>query len=387
MDRAYSINEILAGVKDRKEASEKALYRFLLNAYYKMITTFEPQEMNAQTIFQDAFYILLERIKAGRIALMEEEDTRKIVLRMAHRYIHQGLFDMKRSVYSVTVGVEKNIEIALNHLSAEMGNQSIIKYSAYLEHNYNLGVAGHKDLISQALTQLIKNIQEQKFALSPADPNEMNKNKIYKYFRAILFGIARKESRGSTKDRKLLNQLKESENKEDAFEEMVYEEKKSLHKLALEALNNLDEVGRYIIKATYLHRKKPIQIAKTIPFPEYRKTEKIVEKKAACLGKLSTDFGSIMYEVKDKGLFNQFKSINNFVLEKLKDPCLTILKNVFSPIKVSYAEIVEIIQTTLKPEEAQKLTTPTQVKKRKYRCLQALHEGIWHLLLNPQNQP
>lgn len=385
MNRDYKLTEIIKGIKNKEEAAEKDLYRFFYSLMFKLIKSFESDEQKAREVFQETFYIISSKIKRGKIHLPEQEDqTQKMLTASFRRYAFKRLFDMDRSVASLIKGVEKNIRYAENHLLERLHNQSVKKYAAYLGSQYQMGPSNHEDLLSEALTKLADNIKVRKFSLDENAPNEMNRNKIFKYFRTMLFGMANKKTRNYQKDQKLYAELKETQSLLPDYAAIKYKEQESLSSIASEAFDNLDQVGQYILKEFFYYKKKPRQIAQTCPYPQYRNTAKVVEKKAACLSKLRVDFGGLMNQAGNVSLIQEFKNLSQYVIQQLEEPCLTILKLTIAPIKKTSAEIVEIIQQTLPLEIASNFKSPIQINKRRYRCLQSMHENLWQELYNRQ---
>ena len=149
--------------------------------------------------------------------------------------------------------------------------------------------------------------------------------------------------------------------------------------------DNLDEIGRYILRAHYIEGQSAKQIAKRSPFAAFQSTETIHQKRITSLKKLSQDLFSIRTGFSREELL-RLARITEFVIGQLLEPCRSLLQYAFPPENKNPAEIAVLLQQTRPRAEVSSLATAAQVKKRKYKCKLSLWDKLWKELLNPEQK-
>lgn len=373
--------KIIKSIQSGSKTEEKELYRLLYKSCFSKIMELRIPKEEAEDLFQDAFFVLVRRLQSGKIADSNSSITENYLIRTFTRIYLQLVYSLERAVFFVVKNVQQQIPQARHQLVLALTTERVQLYTEKLIQQYRLTAVTKDDIINESIASFLERIDTGNFTLEPQDSNALNKNKLFKYFNLVVMGTAsgwRKKEFPTIDMEAAGNEVSGQES--DALSLI---ESDALYFKVRALLHNLDEAGQFILKETYTNNRTPKQIAAIIPNVEYQTTEKIVKKKISSLNKLRKDFAAIMNEL-DTKVITQVIGISSFVMEHLIEPCKTILQNAFPPKEKSMDEIAEILQVSFPARMVGDLKIGEQVKKRKYKCMRLLHEGIWEQLLQLQ---
>ncbi|MBK8504215.1 MAG: sigma-70 family RNA polymerase sigma factor [Saprospiraceae bacterium] len=251
-------------------------------------------------------------------------------------------------------------------------------YAKYLVQSLSIRSLDHQDFLQESVIILLQNIENDKFRLEPGSSNEVDRKRIFKYFREIVYRQVHKVYRDDKKLTQLddqfdhINQSDSLSTADDKFDLAVYQ-----------CFHSLDPVSQKMLKHLFSDNLSPKEVAKKMNHPEFPNTKDIVEHKFNCLQKLKSLTSEKLLEMDQKS-FNTYLEVSKSALKNLDEPCKTILTNILPPIHKSYKEMLSILKNSKIPEK-EFLKTEDQVKKRKYKCMITLQDRIWQNLLTQIN--
>ena len=111
-------------------------------------------------------------------------------------------------------------------------------------------------------------------------------------------------------------------------------------------------------------------------------TQHVVEKKMAALQKLKQLMQQSLGQLNQAGITRMQRVVRS-ILDKLVEPCRTILNYALPPNNWTYEAIAGELKNRLSKTEFTSVETTEQIKKRKYKCLQSMQESVWEELLRP----
>lgn len=376
-------------VKKQDQRGTLQLYKWLYASSDRIFerTGFQTQK---QDLFQDAFLTLEKQIQLGRFQLLEGSPPERKMAQLKNyfeRLLEKLIYNCSSAVSRVLDGVRQEQTTAINQLVKHLHHPGFIGYSEKLAGQFQVRTIEAGDFHTKAISILLDKIKSQEFELSADLPNEIQLKQLAKFFNQIMYRQINNWKRDTQREAKRAEKYVEEMEEQEISEEVPELEMRSVLGSKVVALfENLDTVGRYILRAHYLEGLNAKQIAKKSPFEGFQKTEAIHQKRFSSLKKLSTDLFSIRGRFSMEEL-RQLTEMTQYFITQVAEPCRSILLYAFPPANKKPEEIALILQQTRPREEVSNLITGSQVKKRKYKCKLNLWDQLWKELLNPEGSP
>ncbi len=376
---------VIKGVRQRDIPSEEILYEHLHHFSKQILLEHISEEAEALAVFHDSFLIFIGRVRNGNFSLpiASAKQQKRILEKCFQRILLNQVFEINRCAYTLVGGVRRKVGVAVESFATSLNSDALLNHARNLVTRYRIPSVGAEDLLSECIQKVIEIVQADKFKLEAYGDNIVNKKRLYRYFRELMF---RRHYKQFMRQEKKL-EVPFDEAIAGSFDNLQTAEDPSYDFAQLSVLEQiralfakLDEEGREILTAHYFYGKKPQQIAKSSRYETSDSTEKVRKKMAASVEFLGKNLIGALNELQTdqiKCIVNTFRE----VLENFEEPCRTILLHTLPPRSKSMHEIAEILQQTRPPQEVRRLKTPDQVKKRKLKCRRALSNKIWEQLL------
>ena len=358
--------------------SIKELYRFLYIRKYKLLLhELKGSQQESEEVFQDAFMVLIETF-SNRETKDFDKNNFKYLEKKFERLLYRQLYSFERSVFWCIQGVMKGDQHAIEHLVGAVRDERVNNFLKSLGSYYKIKEADLGYLLNGSIEKLVKKARDGHLMVSASNTNQHNRNIVFKFFNAVLKNdVSDQINRNSREDTYAPQELPETA----VVAHLEWSDSLPFSTMIKELLYDLDEIGRFILEQTYYHQRTPKQIAKISPYASCQTTSEVKSKKKTSIKKLN-DFLSAKIRELEPAHQEELKKIYFHIMEKCAEPCKTILIHSLSDKTKSMEEIAEILQRTRPEEEIMNLKTKEQVKRRKYKCLQFIHNHIWEILLN-----
>lgn len=384
--QASTTNEnLIRAILGGSRAAEEQLYRALYGSLFAQLVPECASETEAGEVFADAFIVFLEKLRNGSFHSLINTVNGGFAAR-AHAFFERILwrqfYHPNRSVYRAVSGAKTDNPYAKEHLGAWFKSGHFAAYARQLMEQFDVRAMEAADFVEESIADLLENIRNGDFTLEPDAPNDLNKNRLAKYFKRIIFNKI-----GKWKARRGKTGIKPpGENLPADCDEEIAEPapgfRDALQWQIAQLMAQLGDPCYHILRESYVRRKSPKEIAKTGFHPGYRTTDQVREKKYDCLQRLHRDFINRV-EQYDPAALEQIAGIARHAVDHLEEPCRTILTHYLSPRKTSMAEIAAALRDVLPPPEAENLQTPEQVKRRRYKCMIPLYDQLWNTVFSP----
>lgn len=370
----------------RQDLSKALLYEKLYKKSVIAIADLELSENETMDVFQNSFLVLWARIDQGKYSLSEKDPN------MANAYLEKSferifldqLFHIELSIYRLVLGIQKGFSRADERLAtAVINNHDLKSYATKLVEWYPNPVMGSLDLLNDCCQVMLKTVRNGKFSLKADLDNGSNKKLFFKYFRELMFRKAYKKENRKSKEFAVEPEAFSDLVNETEGHEIIGEELSTLADIK-KLFRSLDKRNQKVLGDYFLLAKKPKQIAKMFDEPEWNSTEKIRAQMTKSINWLGKQLVAKTNEMETKQIVeiaNKFRD----VIKAIEEPCRTILFHAFPPQSKSMEEIANILKETRPEDETKNLNTPTQIKRRKYKCNEVLKEKIWDAIINQQN--
>lgn len=378
MSNPLRLESVFMAIRDGKKAEELELYRLIFQQRSRFLGTDPLLSGEVETVFPEAFFVLKEKIRIGKLKVPDgktQQELEKWLCNIFQGLLLRQMYTFENNTWLVVEGVRCENSIAKEKLSKALNESGYINYARKLMFQFNVQELEAEDFVNDAMRFLLEKIKKNEFTLSSEDSNEINRNRLLKFFRQTIFQKIRK--------------WKQKQHPSIAIERIVEPTTQQSEENLISVqtpqfwqwklFNLIDQQGepcRMILKETYFSQKTPRQIALALNIPQYADGEAVEAQKIRCINKLHSD---LMYMIKDSNddMIFQLEKLSFHYLEQLKEPCKSILHYALPPENKNMEEIAKILQKNRPLEEVVNLKTSDQVKRRKYKCLQGFYDDLW----------
>ena len=362
---------------------QQTTQQFYLDMYRENIHQIR-QEVNdhekSDQLFQKVFLIWKRKLKQGRamLAKMSDGDLEVAVFSLIRKIIHQSLLDINISAFYLLNSIKKNDAKAKEAISLALCNSQNLEYARYLTRSLQIHSLEGEDFLQESMVAMMTAIQKGRFILEGNQSNDIQVKKTFKYFREIIYRQIHKAYHREKSNSELNIDLRDS-----TPTEPITSGVEKLELAVYQSFHCLDQTSQKIMKYLMVDRISPKEVVKKINSASFPSTKDIVAHKIACLQKLRKLTAEKINDM-DESSFDRYLEVCRNALKEIAEPCKTILQYFLPPLQKSYREIVQIIKGS-NIAESEFLRTEDQVKRRKYKCMQALQDQIWQKLFTEIN--
>ena len=373
---------------DNNELVHIKLYRMLYTGIIDFQQSLPLSESQYTAVFQEAFLIFARKLRAqaGAFQRFSEPRVKTWMLEGIKQILQKLLFQPGVSPAYLLAQVRDGNAEATTELARQIADAGNWKYAATLLNTLHIMHVEADDQIQDALLAFIQSIREGGFMLDAGLKPEIALKKCHAYYREILFRqihkLYRKNKHQVSGDP--VERLSTDFNQEEwtDWDQPSIDDDTTFKYQVYRCFHLLDPGSQKILRWNLVDKWSPKEICKKLNDPMLPTTQHVVEKKMAALQKLKQLMQQSLGQLNQAGITRMQRVVRS-ILDKLVEPCRTILNYALPPNNWTYEAIAGELKNRLSKTEFTSVETTEQIKKRKYKCLQSMQESVWAELLRP----